>query len=84
MPQANKKSVLAAHMKGTKPKVKPDPLMEDTGEEKKVMIAGHFDPRVKKALMMARVNTGKNLQQLMGRAFNLVCAESGVPEAYSE
>jgi hypothetical protein len=84
MKTASKKSSLSVALKGPKTAPKVDPIMEAPEKEKQYMIAGHFSLDVKRALGMAKVYSDKNLQQLMGEAFNMVCAKYGAPEAYSE
>jgi hypothetical protein len=44
-----------------------------------VFIGGQFPPEVRKALKLAEAYSGKNLKQLLSKAFNSICVEWKVP-----
>jgi hypothetical protein len=84
MKNATKQSTLRQGLQAMTEKPKREPV-EGSANGGKVTIAGHFSPEVKSALMLCRIKAGnKTLAHIMGLAFNRICAEHGVPEAYSE
>lgn len=52
---------------------------------KTVLIGGHFDPVVRRTLLLVQAepeNADKNLQILLGEAINDLCAKYGKPQPY--
>lgn len=68
---------------GKKTVAKPGPSLVPA-QPATVLIQGHFAPEVRQALLRVRIETGRNIRQLMGEAFNDLCAKYGVPEPYRE
>ena len=46
------------------------------------MIGGHFEPIVRRTLMLIQAETGKKLRELLGEAINDLCAKYGKPQPY--
>ncbi len=89
-----RKSTLAAGLKAAAgqreqttvaPEVTPAPKAK-TGQQKTVLIGGHFPPEVRRVLLLVQAepdNAGKNLKQLLGEAINDLCAKYRKPQPYT-
>jgi hypothetical protein len=44
------------------------------------MIGSHFDPQVRRTIMMIQAETGKKLHELLGEAINDLCCKYGKPK----
>lgn len=47
-----------------------------------VMVGAHFDPEVRRALLVVRGKTGHSMRQLLGEAINDLCAKYKVAEPF--
>jgi hypothetical protein len=81
-----KSNTLAALSKaaGKKTVTKPGPVAVAKPQPATVLIQGHFAPEVRTAILKVRVETGRNVRQLLGEAINDLCAKYGVTEPYIE
>lgn len=71
------------HAAGHKAAEAPSAAKKPAG--KSVLIGGHFQPEVRRTLMLLQAqpeNEGKNLKQLLGEAINDLCAKYGKPQPY--
>lgn len=78
--QPIKRKVKAKRLSG-----KNTPSHERRKELGMVLIAGHYDPKVRSALFMIRAkksHVGRTLQDMLGEAINDYCAKNGVPQPY--
>ena len=49
-----------------------------------VMVGAHFNPEVRRALLVVRGKTGHSMRQLLGEAINDLCAKYKVAKPFSE
>jgi hypothetical protein len=59
------------------------PLPSPAARGKRVLIAGHFKPHVRSALMIVQAKTGKRLRNLLGEAINNLAVKYGKPQPFS-
>jgi hypothetical protein len=80
---ATKKSALAQGLKSFDNKKKsplavvPDAPAKNSARAGLQMIGSHFDPMVRRTIMMIQAETGKKLHELLGEAINDLCVKYG-------
>jgi hypothetical protein len=80
---APKKSSLAAGLETFRKDKKKLAIVETAPRSKREglqMIGSHFDPQVRRTIMMIQAETGKNLHAVLTEAFNDLFSKYGKPK----
>ena len=87
MTKSKRRNTLATGLKAAMVKespAAPPPAAGKTrsSEMEQNMVGGHFEPIVRRTLMLIQAETGKKLRELLGEAINDLCAKYGKPQPY--